>query len=102
MKELFALAALALMLAGCATQAPVNGQGAKPGPHQTERNVDQDLRNNEIPQPGRSSDFDNDWGREKAPDRGNEGHENQGSLWPWPGSGLSGGATYPGGHSWGY
>ena len=102
MSELFALIAAALMLAGCAIREPAKGQSAMPGSNQMERSADQDLRNNEIPQPGRPSDFDNDWGREKAPDRGNEGHENQGSLWPWPGSGLSGGATYPGGHSWGY
>jgi len=102
MKELFALAAVALMLAGCAAQTPVSGQGTNPGSSRVEKNADQDLQNKEIRQPDHSNDLDNDWGRDRVPDRGNDGHENQGSLWPWPGSGLSGGPTYPGGHSWGY
>ena len=102
MRELFALVATALMLAGCAIQAPAKGQGAMPGSNQMERNADQDLRNNDIQQRDRSIDFENDLDRDHFRDRGNEGHENQGSLWPWPGSGLSGGRTYPGGQSWGY
>lgn len=102
MKELFALAACALMLAGCATQWPINRQGALPGPNPVERNADEDFRNSEIREPGRPSDLDNDWSRHPLPGRGNEGHENQGSIWPWPGSGLSGGPTYPGGRGWAY
>lgn len=80
MKELVALTAFALILTGCVMQRPVNGQGMDPGSQQVEKNAD----------------------RDHFRDRGNEGHENQGSLWPWPGSGLSGGRTYPGGQSWGY
>ena len=102
MKELIALTAFALILTGCVMQRPVNGQGMDPGSQKVEKNADQDLRNNDIQQRDRSIDFENDWDREHFRDRGNEGHENQGSLWPWPGSGLSGGRTYPGGQSWGY
>ena len=102
MKELVALTAFALILTGCVMQRPVNEQGVDPGSRPVEKNADQDLRNNDIQQRDRSIDFDNDWDREHFRDRGNEGHENQGSLWPWPGSGLSGGRTYPGGQSWGY
>ena len=102
MKELIALAAAALMLAGCAMQPAVNEQGVDPDPNQIEKNADQDLRNEKIQQQDRSTDFENDWDREHFRDRRGDGREDQGSLWPWPGSGLSGGPTYPGGQSWGW
>lgn len=101
MKALFALAAMALVLAGCATHSPQTRRSADPADYQVEKNTDQDLRNEEIRQRDRSRDFENDWDQEHFRDRGNNGHEDQGSLMPWPGSGFSGGANYPGAYRWG-
>ncbi|WP_099737358.1 hypothetical protein [Comamonas sp. 26] len=54
MKELIALAAVALMLAGCAMQPAVNEEGIDPDLNQIEKNADQDLRNEKIQQQDRS------------------------------------------------
>ena len=102
MKNFFVLAAVAWVLVGCAMQAPVSGQGADPDPSQIERNADQELKNDKIQQQERLKDFENDWDRDHFRYWENDGHEDQGILWPWPGSGLSGGPTYPGGLRWGY
>ena len=103
MKNLLALVAVAGMLAGCAMPPPDNNkQSHGLGSNQLERNTDQDLRNDQIRDQDSSPEFDNDWDREHYRDRGNEGHEDQAGLRPWPGSGYSGEDAYPGGHRWGY